>query len=174
MSRVRNALRLAENWEGKSIFTGQPEPVSRPTGTLAPAIPMDHMLRKHQELDAAPAPRPSGISHWMRRWSRRFLRTTTKVSPCTATTRRGQLCRGLAMHNGYCHMHGGARVRPWSERMLDAHRALIAKADLSRSACSALIAKADIGRQGVSRAVASIARFLTSRVGLSRVWPASW
>jgi hypothetical protein len=148
MSRVRTALKLADNWEGKSVFTGQAETALRSPRTFEPGVPMEHMLRAHQELDAAPAPRPSRISRWARRWSRRFLRTTTMVPRCSATTRRGLLCRGPAMANGYCRMHGGARNRSLTERILGAHGALTAKADTSR--------------QSVSRAVAGITRFLTS------------
>jgi hypothetical protein len=148
MSRVRNALKLAENWEGKSVFTGQAETGVRATGTLEPGVSMEHMLRAHQELDPAPAPRPSRFSRWARRWSRRFLRTTTMVPRCSATTRRGQLCRGPAMANGYCRMHGGARVRPLAERILSVRETLTA----------------DTSRQSFSRTLAGVARFLTSRV----------
>ena len=148
MSRVRNALRLAENWEGKSVFTGQAETVIRSARTFEPGVPMERMLQAHQQSDAAPASQPSKISRWARRWSRRFLRTTTMVPRCSATTRRGTLCRGPAMANGYCRMHGGARDRPFTHRILGAHETLTAKADS--------------GLQSVSRAFAGIARFLTS------------
>jgi len=150
MSRVRDALKLADNWAGKSVFTGQGETVVRATRTFELGVPMEHMLRAHQESDAALLARPSRFSRWARRWSRRFLRTTTMVPRCSATTRRGLLCRGPAMANGYCRMHGGARSRPLTQRILSAHETLTAKADTSR--------------QSVSRAVAGIARFLTSRV----------
>jgi len=37
------------------------------------------------------------------------LRTGKPAAVCMGVTRQGTACRGLAMANGYCRMHGGSR-----------------------------------------------------------------
>jgi hypothetical protein len=118
MSRVSSALKLAEHWEGKSVFTGQAETTSRAPGTLvsmkAPqawhARPVDESPSHSPDTEILSTSRPSTILRWVRRWQRRIIRTTTSVPRCTGTTRRGDPCRAPAMDNGYCRMHGGART----------------------------------------------------------------
>jgi hypothetical protein len=143
MSRVSDALKRAENWEGKSVFTGQQKMASSPISTLEPSIPMDRMLSAHQESDPAALLRPSRISLWLRRWRRRIVRTTTLAPRCVGTTRRGLPCRGPAMHNGFCRMHGGARTPRLQER---------------------IGGTVGTSKQGATRAIAGIARFFTSRL----------
>jgi hypothetical protein len=120
MSRVSSALKLAEHWEGKSVFTGKEEVPSRSTGTLV-SMPSLLTARRRQaeenpddesDTDIATTERPSRILRWVRRWRRRIIRTTTSVPRCTGTTRRGIPCRAPAMDNGFCRMHGGARTEP--------------------------------------------------------------
>lgn len=48
------------------------------------------------------------------RWVRKVLRVAglrpkVSVQRCHGTTRMGQPCRGPAMANGYCRLHGGSR-----------------------------------------------------------------
>jgi hypothetical protein len=48
------------------------------------------------------------------RWVRKMLRLAgfaprISVQKCQGTTRMGQPCRGPAMANGYCRLHGGSR-----------------------------------------------------------------
>jgi hypothetical protein len=50
-------------------------------------------------------------------------RGITPVARCAGTTRKGNRCKGPAMANGFCRMHGGAR-HPNPER----HRRLSASA----------------------------------------------
>lgn len=114
MSRVRNALKLAENWEGKSVFTGQPEPAGHPVSNFVPATrPIALVEVSHaevEETEESSASRPSVVLRWVRRWRKRFTGTMAPIPKCTGTTRRGLPCRAPAMNNGYCRMHGGARV----------------------------------------------------------------
>ncbi len=97
MSRVRNALKLADHWEGKSVFMGKEEAPSRSTGTLV-SMPSTLTAQRRQveenpddesDTEIATTERPSRISRWVRRWRRRIIRTTTSVPRCTGTTRRG-------------------------------------------------------------------------------------
>jgi hypothetical protein len=126
MSHVRNALKRAEGWEGKSVFTGQHEtPVFDPSKVVLP----------HQKLFAAPSPHAAetaveqtiepemvarssrGILRFLPRWIRRRIRTHTQIARCTGMTRRGVACRAPAMDNGFCRMHGGERTMPLVERV---------------------------------------------------------
>lgn len=115
MSRVRNALKLAEDWEGKSVFTGEAVTAPLAPRTYAPVTLSTGRVREASEasplFDTEPvSPKSSAMSRWLRRWTRRFLRTATPVPRCTGVTRRGMPCRAPAMDNGLCRMHGGARV----------------------------------------------------------------
>jgi len=102
MSRVREALKMAHDWEGKAVFTGereaQPAVGSRFSGPSLPFIPEPVRAR------------PSRSPRWLRRLKRRMGLGRVQVAPrCIGTTRRGDPCRAPAMDNGYCRMHGGAR-----------------------------------------------------------------
>jgi len=49
-------------------------------------------------------------SRWMRRLLRLAgLRPRGPLPTCAGVTRRGQPCRGMAMANGFCRLHGGSR-----------------------------------------------------------------
>lgn len=75
MSRVRDALKLGENRKGMSVLTGQAETVSPCDNGFEPARTIEQIPRLPDVLNAAPAPRPAGISRWVRRWRRRLFRT---------------------------------------------------------------------------------------------------
>jgi hypothetical protein len=102
MSRVRDALKLADNWQGKSVFTG---------GARAPSqVPQVFSGPSFAAQSDPLKARPSMLSRWLRRLKRRIGLGRIGVAPrCAGTTRRGILCRAPAMVNGYCRMHGGSR-----------------------------------------------------------------
>ncbi len=129
MSHVRNALKRAEGWQGKSVFTGQQEtPVFDPSKVVLPhqnlfAVTSIHAAAQKPETDEITVEplrtaRPSsGIIRLLPRWIRRRIRTHTQIARCTGMTRRGLPCRAPAMDNGFCRMHGGERTQPLVERI---------------------------------------------------------
>src|SRR5271168_5267291 len=123
MSRVRNALKRAGNWDGAPVTTrlvpqlvpdARETPVSGSgtsdggvpgTGDLPPRLAA--LLSETEEPAAAAAPKKSSrIPRWLPRRCRRLIRTHTQVARCSSVTRRGLPCRGPAMDNGLCRMHG--------------------------------------------------------------------
>lgn len=114
MSRVRSALRRADDWDGKSVFTGEAERLPA-IGTFGPskrivltASSIATAAAAQAAEDEAPGSQ-SGKWNWWRRLRRKFFRSASPVPKCSGTTRRGHPCRAPAMDNGYCRMHGGER-----------------------------------------------------------------
>jgi len=119
MSKVHDALRRA------SAVPPRPAPPGdqldqfltnlKQNRTRVVALPV---LKEEEEPEPVASPEPS--KHPLlgrvlrRRWVRRLLRiagirTTGPVPTCGGVTRLGQPCRGMAMANGLCRMHGGSR-----------------------------------------------------------------
>jgi hypothetical protein len=71
-------------------------------------------------LEISPASRPtlSGFDRFVRK-VRRWLGLSVGRTParCSGTARSGSPCRGLAMDNGLCRMHGGKRAHSLVEIM---------------------------------------------------------
>jgi hypothetical protein len=129
MSHVRNALKRAENWEGKEVFTGE-KPVFDPAIVVFqnPERPNRVPLPVSQpEPEATPEIRTSPFPQWMPRWCRRLIRTHTQIARCTSTTRRGLPCRAPAMDNGLCRMHGGERAPSVTERVAQTRASLLGR-----------------------------------------------
>jgi hypothetical protein len=135
MSQVRNALKRAENWDGKEVFTGEspvfdPSTVvlsrqARPTSGLAKETAL--AVLDSIEKDEEPSLKPAAFPRWMPRWCRRLIRTHTQVARCTGTTRRGLPCRAPAMDNGFCRMHGGERAASITERAAQTRVSLLGR-----------------------------------------------
>jgi len=126
MSRVRSALKRADDWNGKSVFTGEADmrppaistfgPAKRIALPEMPAFP-SHLSAAGEHGTLAYSTRRPRILVWLRRLRRRFFSTPTPVPRCTGTTRLGLPCRAPAMDNGLCRMHGGARRPTLRERL---------------------------------------------------------
>ena len=120
MSRVRDALRRSETWQERPRV---PQPMRLPPNP-GPAKPHFEAASPFKESElAAETPETSGAGHSLvlssqvRRWfnrARRWagLRTGVPVQLCKGMTRVGLPCRGPAMANGYCRLHGGSRRAP--------------------------------------------------------------
>jgi hypothetical protein len=140
MSRVHDALRRA------NAVAPRPAPTVdqmdqfftnlKQGRTRAEALPVlkDEEEPAESPKDVAPlAPSKHPLLGRMlrRRWVRRLLRvagirTTGPVATCSGVTRHGQPCRGLAMANGLCRMHGGSRSGRVAERTRSALKRMIA------------------------------------------------
>jgi hypothetical protein len=110
MSRVRDALKRANAM-----------PSSAETGALSEVFGVGAEMRGSSEV-SAPVPEGSPIEsstpkyHVLLRyrWVKRLLqiagvRPNLPVQKCQGLTRMGQACRGPAMANGFCRLHGGSR-----------------------------------------------------------------
>lgn len=133
MSRVRDVLRKVEvqGWTETPSLAAQRE--IRETGVHSRPLLNPLMQREqpvailpHRMTDSAAPPidtaivdtfdlplpgRPSVFARWIRR-TRRFLGLRVGPAPrCAGFTRHGLPCRGPAMANGLCRVHGGSRIR---------------------------------------------------------------
>jgi len=70
----------------------------------------EDLLHLEEEVGERPRITPPWPVRVMRGIMRRMgLRTGKPAAVCMGVTRQGTACRGLAMANGYCRMHGGSR-----------------------------------------------------------------
>lgn len=115
MSRVRDALKRANEMnlphQGALEERELAQPVAIDIEEQTPPI----------AIDVEGASRPNYPSILRLRWIRKLLRiagvnTTRPVPRCQGLTRSGQSCRGPAMANGYCRLHGGSRRSATSEK----------------------------------------------------------
>jgi len=114
MSRVHTALRQLEGRREKAPAALEPNPVPFPIRSGFGQQPeASNAWDEPLELDQPQRvirPFLVRVLHSIMR--RMGLRTGAPVPLCNGVTRRGLPCRGPAMANGYCRMHGGSR-RPW-------------------------------------------------------------
>jgi hypothetical protein len=116
MSRVRDALKRADHMSRELAVRERPAQAPIPTSERAPLDPARVDLRSETDFEepeaeqAIPRVRPSFLSRMIRRVRYRLgLRSGTPVPRCKGFTRVGLACRGPAMANGFCRMHGGSR-----------------------------------------------------------------
>ncbi len=129
MSRVREALRRANAMQATATAVAdQPE---RQLETVKLSELLETFELPSQEEEALVAEteipaiaRTSRTNPMLRaRWVRRLLRLAGlrprgPIPTCGGVTRRGQPCRGLAMANGLCRLHGGSRSGEQDSRNL--------------------------------------------------------
>jgi hypothetical protein len=114
MSRVRDALKRAN----AMTPSAETEAISEVFGvgaetedTAEVSAPL-HFSAEPLSLpdDCHPRLQPLLRYRWLRKLLRvAGVRTKIAVQRCQGTTRMGQPCRGPAMANGYCRLHGGSR-----------------------------------------------------------------
>jgi hypothetical protein len=119
MSRVRNALKIAEVWQPQSPapFQGRALPLARAPqalGEYADIGTHDEVDVELEEGAAGPSTLPKAPLSFAAQLLRRVkqllgLRTGVVVPRCNGFTRNGIACRAPSMLNGYCRMHGGSR-----------------------------------------------------------------
>jgi hypothetical protein len=141
MSRVHTAFRRAEIQRERlpGSFGSNPVPfavnlAANPgPDSRADASPDSHAdaaiaLEETRDLERYRATRPllTRVLHNLMR--RLGFRTGAPVPLCSGVTVRGLPCRGLAMANGYCRMHGGSR-RPWVKAAINGEADLALSAD---------------------------------------------
>jgi len=115
MSRVRNALKISDVWQPKpsASFEGRVLPLGpSPQAPAEPAVTETHEQLEEAatvpaSLPKAPLSFPARVVRRVKRWM--GMRTGAVAPRCNGFTRRGLPCRGPAMFNGYCRMHGGSR-----------------------------------------------------------------
>lgn len=119
MSRVRDALKRANTLTPPAEIAAPPLEVSKAAlaweefteGLASQAIPAAAASTSAPEGRSKPRYHPL----LRNRWVRRLLRLAgvrpphVPVQKCQGMTRQGQPCRGPAMANGYCRLHGGSR-----------------------------------------------------------------
>lgn len=112
MSRVHDALKRANAMQSTAKTGGVSE------GAVSEGIGNGAERENSQEISAPPdLPQPArsffrGLLRYrlIKRLMRRFgLSPNLPVPRCQGITRLDQPCRGPAMANGFCRMHGGAR-----------------------------------------------------------------
>lgn len=115
MSRVRNALKISDVWQPKPSASVEGRVLPLGPGPQAPEEPA--AAETHEQLEEVapvPASLPKAPLSFTARVVRRLkrwlgMRTGVVVPRCNGLTRRGLACRGPAMINGYCRLHGGSR-----------------------------------------------------------------
>lgn len=122
MSRVRDALKRANGIQTSTEIHDEPP---RALGTALLEVtfgPESSAPANDPEGDTTsePAPKHNPLLRW--KWVRKMLRlagirTSGPVPKCQGTTRSGLPCRGPAMANGFCRLHGGSRRRPAAEKV---------------------------------------------------------
>jgi hypothetical protein len=116
MSSVRKALKISDVWQPKpaSAFEGRVLPLG-PSPQMPPEPVIDTSTDEElEEITRVPASLPKAPLSLTARLVRRVkrllrIRTGAVVPRCNGFTRTGLACRGPAMLNGYCRMHGGSR-----------------------------------------------------------------
>jgi hypothetical protein len=119
MSRVRNALKIADVWQPKSSTPAEGRVLPLGRAMPAPAEPTETpvVTTPEKELEeSTPVPQslpkaPLSFAARLVRRVRRLLRMRSGVivPRCNGFTRNGLACRAPSMLNGYCRMHGGSR-----------------------------------------------------------------
>ncbi len=120
MSRVRNALKIADVWQPRPSepFEGRALPLAR--AAQPPAEPIDPVTYEEpeeielEESSPVSASLPKASLSFSARLLRRVkrllrIRSGVVVPRCNGFTRNGLACRAPSMLNGYCRMHGGSR-----------------------------------------------------------------
>ena len=100
MNKYREVLRKTELWPGVAAAAQKlgPDP-EHPVATLDPPGP---------PVPAAPA-RHEAARPWVVR-SGVGAGSSVPIRTCGGRTPHGAPCKGLAMANGFCRLHGGSRV----------------------------------------------------------------
>ncbi len=115
MSRVRDALKRANEMQTPPAVTEQEaQPAYRFGAQSNPPRSNPPQPAAETEIESDPAARPKYYRLLRNRWVRKLLRlagiqTSVPIRRCEGVTRMGQPCRGPAMANGYCRLHGGSR-----------------------------------------------------------------
>lgn len=110
MSRVRDALKRANSMPSSAeteafseVFGGGVEP-REPSEVSAP------VAAGSLSQGSPPKYHPLLRYRWVKRLLRiAGLRSNLPIQKCQGLTRMGQPCRGPAMANGFCRLHGGSR-----------------------------------------------------------------
>jgi len=110
MSRVRNAMKIADVWPGQS-FTLQGGPLPQPAEAVTCEAPEAVEVEESYPVLVSLPKAPVSFSGRLLRRVKRLLRIRTGavVPRCNGFTRTGLACRAPSMLNGYCRMHGGSR-----------------------------------------------------------------
>jgi Family of unknown function (DUF5763) len=111
MSRVRDALKKANSMQTPSAQT---EAISEVFGNGAAAEDLTEGAAPPELSASSVHPRPKYHPLLRHRWVRKLLHLAglhpnLPVQKCRGLTRMGQPCRGPAMANGFCRLHGGSR-----------------------------------------------------------------
>lgn len=120
MSRVRDALKRANEMQTPPAVTEQEAQPAYRFGAQSnpprfnPPHSMSPQAAAETEIESDRSRRPKYYRLLRNRWVRKLLRlagvqTSIPIRRCEGVTRMGQPCRGPAMANGYCRLHGGSR-----------------------------------------------------------------
>jgi hypothetical protein len=115
MSRVRNALKIADVWQPKPAVPSEERVLPLgPSPRMPPEAAGTSINEDLEEIARVPASLPKAPLSLRSRLVRRLkrllhIRSGAVVPRCNGLTRHGLACRAPAMLNGYCRMHGGSR-----------------------------------------------------------------
>ena len=131
MSRIRDALRRAESWQQPErsmprvalLFASKQPPVPAQVAPYIEWLAPEQAL--YEEVETPVVAESVFSVKWLlnRFRGRSDLETSAPVALCVRQTPEGQPCRGPAMANGLCRLHGGTRnVRNFIVPETFAHR----------------------------------------------------
>jgi len=112
MSRVRDALKRANAMQTPQGTAATEEDSEQALASGDAPENTESIMEAGAPFDETPRPRYHPLLRV--RWLRKLLRlvgvkASAPVPRCQGTTRMGQACRGPAMANGFCRLHGGSR-----------------------------------------------------------------